>query len=233
MALPVAARASVTFSDGTFEDGDWTLSVYNFTTTTPGGGSSTATQAPAGGNPGDYRGVSVTVNNAVGQASVNGIYSLNLRTSAVYDPRLHGAVESIDWSLDSNVLSIPAEFSLECGVLLRQNGLYFIPYVGGSNAGGWVTTAGAGRRAHDFFSLNGVGSLDFSAIAPPIEFGFYEFCFTRTHYPAYTAVSGVDNWSVAVRQVPEPGGVSLSVGAILLGGVSLRRPRRLTGARTR
>ena len=225
--LPVAARASIMFSDGTFDDGDWTLSIYNFTTTTPGGGSSVATRMPADGNPGDYRQVSITVYSAVGQASVNGIYSLNLRSTAVYDPQVHGAVASIDWSLDSNVLSIPPEFSLERGVLLRQDGIYFIPYSSGGNTSGWVTTARTGLQAHDFFSLNGVASLDLSSTASPITFGFYEFCFTRTHYPGYTAVSGVDNWSVAIQQVPEPGGGVITAGAILLlGGLGPRRRRR-------
>lgn len=221
LGVTQAAPAAVVFSDGTFNDSDWTLSDYNFTTTTPAGGSSTGAHQAMGGNPDDYRLMNITVNAAQGQASVNGIYSLNLRKGAVYDPATSGPIQAIGWTLDRYVFSVPSGFYVESGPLLMQNGDYFVPSLLSGNNAQWVPTGGYPTHRNNYFNLTGLHTLDFSATAPPIALGFYEFCFTQTHFPGYTAVSGIDNWSISF-DTPEPGSLLVIVGAIVV----CRRNRR-------
>ena len=85
---------NVTFSDGTFNSAEWTSSV-----TTAGTASATASTSASGGNPGSYRGVSLTV------APSSSALDVELWNLAVYDPANQGRVQSVAVSYDVTRIS--------------------------------------------------------------------------------------------------------------------------------
>ena len=96
---PAAASNTTvtTFSDGTFNNGDWAATKIVDTTPDPSQSSMSAQQTATGGNPGPYLGVTQS-------ASGTGTVTFgNIDQAAVYDPRTSGAISTIDLSFDHQV----------------------------------------------------------------------------------------------------------------------------------
>jgi len=111
--IPMALRAAVTFTDGTFITTDWSAAQ------TVGNGSLANSQTVAGGNPGTFR--RVEHNTFSGQ-----FVGFHYRTAASYDPS-SGAIGFIDFSIDQ--IAIVNHAGIGVGVIpaLRQNGIDYLP----------------------------------------------------------------------------------------------------------
>src|SRR5579863_3400102 len=99
LVLTAAAHglyADVTFSDGTFNNSDWQVSMvfqgYN-------GGSVTGSQVASGGNPGAYRSIDTSVN-PIGGNPYSNVLGFNQWLPGTFDPATQGAVSSVDFSID-------------------------------------------------------------------------------------------------------------------------------------
>jgi hypothetical protein len=220
---------TVSFSDTTFDNLDWT--VIKFIDTTPGAiGSFTVGQAGTGGNPGSYR--------RIEEWGVGGEVTLaHLRDGAVYNPATQGAITSLDFSFDLNApdasLAKPPD-PLDFDILLFQDGNYFTRHslVGGLTTA-WETTSRLGMADTSFEKAPGPGTPDFSSAGSPIKFGFL----TNTHNiaacDAPCNVGGIDNWSVTVHfadasDAPEPGCPQLILSGLALLAVRARKRRIAT-----
>lgn len=220
-----ASVGTVTLSDQTFSNSDWSASVM-----TPGtGGSAVVGQQFASGNP--YRAYTHTVNNPTptlfGDVSV-----FHFRNSAIFTPSVYGAIDSLSYSEDT----FTDGRTIGCGLALLQNG---IMYAGGYrfDSGAWATHSRTSLHATDFDSwydnasgvpVPPITHPDFSASAPAITFGFYRANSQDAGLPAgYTVIGGTDNWSVTVNYVPEPSSMLV---AVIGAGMVLCQRRRATGA---
>jgi len=205
-AAPV--RADVTFSDGTFNNADWQVSMlfqsYN-------GGSVTGSQVAAGGNPGTYRSINTSVNPLAAGTPYSNVLGFNQRLGDTYDPSSQGAIGSLDFSIDFlniNVFGNGQGFELA----LSQNGSLFglLPH-NTLTVGGWQHFSLTGVTANDFYQItsappiymfDGTHHPDFSSSGAPISVGFYTA--TATTDVPFTLTAGYDNWSVTAHTVPEP-----------------------------
>jgi hypothetical protein len=207
-------------SDGTFNNTDWTATVLNHSGPPV---SFSAVQVSSGGNPGEYRQL---------QQSYGGPGSLitgHIFHGAQYDPATQGAISSVSYSFDLMLLNGGDSGTVGYGSLLFQGGSY---YLGGNSV---LTTIEPVRNlwvhhdllplfAGDFLDVSGSGAHpDFSATGSPILFGYYGSNGTGISSPTST-LSGIDNWSANVTQVPlipEPTSVLLIVSG--LGVLAARR----------
>jgi hypothetical protein len=214
----------VVFSDGTFADVDWQLILEPYL----GGGTQVASQQSSGGNPGDYRYITNTVNGPAGST----IFGFHEKISATYDPQTQGAIDSISYSEDSIMFYGYGE-GQATGPALMQDGKIFYglsplpPYYLMSNQWSWTHQTLTSLRADDFtFSppvWMGPEHPDFSLLGDPIVFGFF-----RSNGSAgggYTIIAGIDNWSLTVNPaVPAPAPIVLC--GIGMGLVHWLRRRR-------
>lgn len=208
------ARADVTYTDGTFPSTGW-----GFETVIIGSASGTAVQRTTGGNPGEARRVSNTVNSATGGA----VWSFS-RFGTTLDTRyvagLQGAIASIDFSIDFRVVSGTLQNQ---GIMvgLKQGQVVYVAGPGATIPGGaWGAHAAAGLTAADFHPVpGGAGSPDFSVNGDPIRFGF--IAMNSSVGGAFTMNVDYDNYFLRVVAVPAPG--ALALGAIGLLGAARRR----------
>jgi hypothetical protein len=95
IAMLSSLAAAQTVSDNTFLDANWSLTQF----TAGNGGSSTAAQALAGGNPGAFRNVTDALNAApAGLETI--VLSTSIYTPFTYTPSVSGAIASINYSED-------------------------------------------------------------------------------------------------------------------------------------
>ena len=195
LAIASAVNAdTVTFSDGTFNSGDWSLNVL-------GNGTATATQMTSGGNPGAFRQVTDNVDGiAMG--------AFQFKNGAVYNPSTQGAILSLDYSEDGIILAGSGNFG--AGGALMQNGVLYSSPSSFSDTS-WTHRSFTNKDQvffQRFFNQSGPGTPDFSATGGPITFGFWRGAAEGT----YSITSGIDNWSVTLHNnsVPEPAGLALA-----------------------
>jgi hypothetical protein len=223
LVLATTARiavASVTFSDGTFNNADWQVPImyqgYN-------GGTLNAYQVASGGNPGSYQEVDTTLNGVGGNTPWSNIVAFHQQLNSTYDSSVQGAISSIDFSLDvENHIYV----GLAIGAAIEQNGMLYAPLPLGTNGPTtWTNYTETGLTASSFWHVINSpptfafvpGQPDFSSTGAPISFGYYTFEAT-TDVP-YTIDAGYDNWSVTVHSTPEPS--TLVLGIAGLAGLSL------------
>jgi hypothetical protein len=149
--IAVTARAAdITFSDGTFTPGNWTVTIY-------GTGTADVSQQLSGGNPGAFRHIT---NNVDG-------------TMWDLQPSTQGAILSIDYAEDSIVLAGGGNFG--AGPALMEGGRVFARPFAFSNST-WTHRTLTGMDEDNFVHWHGEpgGALpNFSATGGPITFGFW------------------------------------------------------------
>jgi hypothetical protein len=207
------AQATVTFSDGTFNDSDWQVSMLF---QSGNGGSITGTQVASGGNPGAYRRIVDAVNGP--SPSYTQVLGFHQRLGATYDASIQGPISTLDFSIDFlNIDVFGAGHAYE--VALSQDGELYAPFRHETDRiSGWRHDTSIGLTANDFFQVLPAGlnlnqHPDFSATASPIAFGFYTA--NSTTDVAYTITVGYDNWNVAIHPVPVPGTATLATMACI------------------
>jgi hypothetical protein len=182
-----------TFSDDAFTNSDWTAAkVYD--TTSGQTATFSATQNLAGGNPGPYRFV-------VHDYGVGNIGIAHLKTTAFYSPVTNGPIASLTFAYDLRAFQVGVSAAIGYYPLLVQDGRYFILQAQDLVAvNSWRHFSHTGLTASDFAPLDGGSEPDFSAGAPPIQFGFYTSNGTQSGV-GHTE-SGIDNWTAVVTPVP-------------------------------
>ena len=192
-------------SDNTFLDANWALTQF----TAGNGGSSTAAQSLAGGNPGAFRNVTDVLNAApVGLNTI--VLSTSIYTPFTYNPAVSGAIASINYSEDAACTASCFGSGQSTGPALLQGGNRYIlsssTVVTGPSAT-WTNHALSGLTAADFGLVNVTagGSIfdntqhpNFSAGGAPIQLGFFRANGTSVSGPGYTLSAGIDNWQVTV-----------------------------------
>jgi hypothetical protein len=214
---------ALVISDPEFSEGNWTATEIS----EPGGTATfTASQQPAGGNPGGFRQTTHSIPDA-GQS----IVLAHMFTGAAFDPS-STSIGAIDFALDLRFIGGSVGTS-QVGhqLLLAQGGsLYRAPSTASAVAlgqgngvpGSWSSHSFADLTASSFVLASGSGppTPDFSAAGGPIQFGYLTQ--NTAVDTAIATTSGVDNWRVEI-QVPEPSAAVLLCTAVL---AIAARPRR-------
>lgn len=204
----------IAVTDGTFNNTDWSLVVVNNTTA----GTPTAGQVASGGNPGAYRSNSLM---ASGGGSVTTADAFSLRNGFSYTPATQGAITSWTFAVDHHSFA----GSQTIGLAVRQGGtLYRTAQLSSSPTMGWGTFSSSSPSNFPFTNASGPGpsSPDFAA-GGPIDFGYYVL-YAVPAGANFSQTGGVDNFTVSISPVPEPGSLAL-VGAGLAVGWMVRRRR--------
>jgi uncharacterized protein (TIGR03382 family) len=204
-----AALGSFTFSDGTFNTGDWSQTSFQYG---PNGGSGSPSQVLSGGNPGAAR----YITNSCG-SFFSGALNAQYYEAFSYNPAVDGPLSALTFSIDSRF-----EDGLQAvSFVVRQGGStwqagYFL------NTSQWATYS-MSPAANDWFAMTGASvptpAPDFSASGAPITFGFWTGNGTAGGF-GYSRSGWFDNFTVSF--IPTPGATS----AALLGVALLGRRRR-------
>jgi hypothetical protein len=210
-----ARSGTITFSDATFNNADWSASaIYDDTVSGPA--TFSVSQVATGGNPGSYRRETHRLDQGT-------LHVGNLANAFVYDPSVDGAISSIAYSYDL-LKPLTQTYTGVYWVLLFQNGSYYTSLVPADvppPGGAWTHSEHAGLEPSDFTGFT-VGIPDFSSTGAPIQFG-YNFANTSVSGVGnfFTYGSGIDNFAVTVTPVPEPTALAL----LGIGGLALLRRR--------
>ena len=216
-ASPCLEAASFEFSDGVFDDANW--STATLIDTTPGRLFAVAAgQATAGGNPADYR-MLVHESSSPGTAAVlllSGHYYL----PRTFEPARDGAIESLDVRFDGISFDSTAG-AMGYALLVRQAGADYVAYGGPTlNGEGWQRFAMTGLTADAFGLVTSSGfddsrRPDFSPTGSSITLGFAALNGT---FGVSTNKGGIDNWHVSIRTatpVPIPSAALLLVTGVM------------------
>lgn len=213
-----AVAGTLTFSDSTFKNVDW-----NLTTVVQGDdGAVTAEQLSPGGNPGNYRYISNSVE-VIDNYTI--VWGLHTKNNAIYNPQSVGAITSIDYSEDA--ISFGGGQGQATGLALRQNGHFYFTFskrlITPENQ--WTNKELTNLKETDFIRVEDVltnitNHPDFSANASPIEFGFFR---GNSGAGSYSVAGGIDNWKVTVNyndpnSIPEP---SFLLGLLAIGAIGV------------
>ncbi|MCE9620596.1 MAG: hypothetical protein K8R92_11915 [Planctomycetes bacterium] len=194
---PTAAADSVVFSDDTFPTAGWGFEVV-------GSGESTPSQVTSGGNPGAFRRIVQAVDPDTGWFFAFSKFGTNQSTR--YVPSAQGAIESVDFSIQAQTVSVLNGIVPDLSMGIKQGGLIFVQNQFFSQfAGSWTTYSHSGLIPADFTCINGIGgeSLDFSNSGAPIRFGFVSI--NGSFNGASTGgVFEYDNYQVTVNIAPPP-----------------------------
>ena len=191
--LPATGRADVSFMDGDFVNGDWTLQVL--LDSTPNGAHGGASQNHSQGNPVNYREIFHVYEQGTVQLA-------HFRNGAVYDPSSSGAIAGISFSYDLWHLGCDP-YAVRYRLILEQDGKVYTSVAGDViYQGGWQSFGHEMQQAGGFVLNsefdNGTQNPDFSAAGGPIRFGFRS---SNNHSGenVQTRVSAIDNWRVVVH----------------------------------
>ena len=192
---PPALAQTTTFSDATFLDADWTVTVEVINL----GGTATGNQVASGGTSGPYRRIVNTLNSAAGFGFANTVYGFHQRAGALFNPATSGPISSIDYS-ESSIRLVGGVQA--CGVALKQSGvIYYGPgFLTPTPFNLWAPTTQTGLTAAMFDALApGVQTPDFSVGGAPIQLGFYRANSTSVGGDGGSTTGGIDDWVVSVH----------------------------------
>lgn len=208
------ASADVTFSDTEFVNADW-----GFETATIAPGGSSAGIQTGGGNPGNARQLTNSVNSG---GTVFGFSRYGTTVGTRYEPALQGAISSVDWTIDSRWLSGIGGQGHSIGLGVKQGTVVYVAdfEITGSS-GNWNTHGAISLTAADFAPLIAGPAVDFSSSGAPLRFGF--IVGNSSTAGAYTNAVLYDNFGFTVHSVPTPGTMGL---AAIAAAAGLRRRRR-------
>jgi hypothetical protein len=197
--LAVSSMPGVTYQDGEFLEGKWTVT----TTAVPAENGPTAnvSRVATGGHPGAFRTASYTF--PVTPGSVQVVYSSG---SAVYDPAVHGAIYLIDFGEDC-INSASSNLAPYTTPMIEQAGRRFVATKSARPC--VATTWSAVRRSslgtEDFELASGPACAtgetcpDLSGSAAPIRFGLVGGAeLSGGLVPPVQTGHGFDNWTVTV-----------------------------------
>ncbi len=188
----VPSAHAIDFLDTEFLDTDWTAS--ELVDTTPGGlATFTAIQQTSGGNPDAYRQTehfyhegSILVNH------VRGGFTHNITPGSF--------LTHVSYSFDVNIFPVGGMGAVAYGLSIRQGTNVYIDYHLAFPTG-WHSLSFSNLIAGQFDRIGGPGHPDF------INGGLTEFGYFTSNGtdggPTFTR-SGIDNFSVTLRAVPEP-----------------------------
>jgi len=188
----------VIFSDGTFDDADW--SVVTFAT---GPGSSVeAGQSLADGNPAPGRRVRNILGPASSPSEVSNVYIAHLSSKAVYDPSTQGPIRTLDFLVDAILLDGFGD-GQATGLALRQNGMVYIRQAGTTPDRAWTRKESLTVPVSGLVYLSGAVVFDPMQLPDfftggPIEFGFFTANSTQGG-SGYEILDAYDNWTVRVN----------------------------------
>jgi hypothetical protein len=200
-----ARVSATTFFDGTFNPADWEVILF----TGGNGGTTTTTQVTSGGNPGEYRRIENTINNAPGPGLRSRVWGFHRRIGATYNPQVQGTIDSIDYSEDSILISGAGQ-GMGTGPAMRQNGgVYVIVPFLITPEDSWTHKQLTGLSEANFVLMTGgeppvdpTQHPDFSASGGPIEFGFVRANSTGPGGGGFERTGGIDNWSLSINRHP-------------------------------
>ena len=198
--LLVSSLPAVAFSDGEFDPADWSSSAM--ADPAQSGSTHSEDRSASGGLPGAFRHMVHTMT-----AGPSSLRVFNTKASAVYDPKLLGAIHAIDYSEDCDRLSATSpSFEVASYPLIEQSGRRYVSRGGRGCLSLWVNnfsqlpSLGAG----DFVQVdgppcgNGESCPDFSAGGAPLRFGFERRVDVVAGAAAGSIEHGIDNWNVSV-----------------------------------
>lgn len=194
--LAVSSMPGVVFEDAEFAPAHWSSAAI----TEPAGNGPTYEQASvaAGGNPGAWRRVTMTMPAGVASMDVFATYQ-----AATYDPATQGPIYVIEWSYDC--ARLPGTLGSGPRLLIEQAGRSYTAGSGACSDPMWQRiTPPPGRfgladfRQVDGPACAGAACPDFSAAGDPIRFGFANANSGLAGSAGGSGGFGIDNWKVTV-----------------------------------
>ncbi|HVZ40113.1 MAG TPA: T9SS type A sorting domain-containing protein [Candidatus Kapabacteria bacterium] len=189
-----AIRAQ-TFSDGTFNDADWTSTVLPCVTP---GSTVVAAQDTREGNPPGSR---TTIHHYQGPNP--GILVVHVRRGASYNPSTQGGIASLDYSYDLRHYTGPEQWAVGYSPLIVQNGTYYrLNTWDAIYPDAWQPFSGAGLTPESFTNFCGTGPAhpDFSCGGSRIDFGYATGNSNPTAGTGFQdRSSGIDNWNLTLH----------------------------------
>lgn len=191
-----AAHADIVFTDGEFATENWSTVIISQTGPIP---TATGGQVSSGGNPTAFRRVNHTFG---GNGSV---VSAHLNALATHDPAVAGGITSIDGSFELFLFFGGTSNAVGYGLLLLQDGNYFIGPTVNALFATWSAQAPTDLTASSFQRVGGSGPTnpDFSTAGAPMTFGYFAANGSSLSVPTSSS-SGLDNWSVTLRDLIPP-----------------------------
>jgi hypothetical protein len=196
-ALAVSSMPPVVLQDSEFAPADWLAGAI--VQPLVGGPTHDEQQVDAGGNPGAYRRVALSM---PGGNSLLTAFSTYQR--GAYDPASQGPIYLIEFAQDC--IALPGVLGVGPRLLMEQDGRRYAAGAFGFCDATWRRQAflHSAFAPADFFQFDGpacaVGSAcpDFSANGKPMTFGFVNFNQGSAGFVGASGGFGVDNWIVRV-----------------------------------
>ena len=187
-------------SDTEFNDNDWETEVQTFGAGGTGNAGHLTYLGQVGGS---YRQVTIAVNSADSSSAAQvAVFSIYIKSGAVYFPSSSGPIFSVDYSESSILLSGGGNGQYSAPAI-RQNGKYYTLVPGGkafaTPDATWTAHALTGLTQSDFRTLASASDHpDFSASATRIEVGFMRLVSVSPGNPGVKVVGGIDNWQLTL-----------------------------------
>lgn len=195
-----SSAQAIVLGDGVFNPANWSGQTFVTGTST-----ASATTALSGGVPDEYRNIDNTSSGSPLSGWDRSLF-VDLNTTAVANPASLGGINLIDYSEDHRCVCIGG--GMMWGPALEQGGqFYIVPgnFMPNSFTLPWQNEGLTALTAVDFEEVavtsttlsNPASHPDFSASGAPITFGY-----VRAKAFIGTTTSFLDNWSVAIDEMP-------------------------------